>query len=578
MCILALYCLSFSPYPSHASFSDAPPSSLHLPAMLYLQKTGILQGYAGGEARPEQAVTRAEFAKLLLTALQTKTDGAQRCFRDVQTEWFAPYVCTAKNQGIVQGVTATEFLPSRTVTRAEGVVMLLQGFGLTEGLRPVTTSFFSDIQPTDWYAPVMHRAALFNIVDPEPQLQPTKALTRGEAAELIYRAAMIRVLDLDYFDAVPAEQFLEEKLGLSLHTKITPQISATSDVQEELALYATVLEQLQKYHPNGAKVPVKDYVYGSLEGLAKEVGDPYTMFLRPTDSKALTESLNGELVGIGVEIAENAKGAILLNILPGTPAEKAGLLPGDIITVADGLPLAGLDSQTMITKIRGDEGSKLTVIYLRAGQESTLTITRAKLHIPSVEVEQKQDVAVIRVSQFGEATSKELRDALTGMPAGTKGIVLDLRNNGGGYMDIAEDMAGFFLPAGSDVFAVKDAQNRMQVITSTATPLTGLPMMVLINGYSASAAEVVAGALRDDNRATLVGEKSFGKGTIQSLIPFKDGSMLRITIAQWSTPKGFSVGNVNGEHTGLTPDIEVTDDPKTPADEQLDRAIAILLQ
>lgn len=453
--------------------------------------------------------------------------------------------------------------------------MTLHAFQMTNNLPVVTKSLFRDVQPKDWYAGYMHRARLDNIYGESEYAFPNTAITRGGAAEMLYRPMMIQILDTPQFDAVQAAEFMRVEMRIDGNAPaLNPQLHG--DATDQLAIYQDVADQLRVLHPQGGQVPAEDFVYSSIEGMTKELGDPYTLFLRPKESKEFVDSLNGDLEGIGVEIAQDPKGALIMNVLPDSPAEKGGLQAGDIVTKADDKSFAGKSTEEIITVMRGKEGTQVTLQFLRGMEEKTVTLTRARIHIPSVTHERKDKLEVIRLTQFGGETAQELRVVLEALPVDTKGIILDLRNNGGGYMDISETIASFFLPEGSEVFTLQDSQGREDVVSSRGTPLTQLPMVVLVNGYSASAAEVIAGALRDHERATLVGEQTFGKGTVQSLVTYADGSMLRVTIAQWFTPDGESVGDVKGNHKGLTPKTLVSDDEATPQDEQLETATQLL--
>lgn len=564
-----------------AYFDDLYIEDPNFKALVFLRSVGILEGYSDNTVRPDEPITRGEFAKLLVEGVQARPTVEQYhdCFGDVAQQWFAPYVCYAKSQGIVQGISANMFHPESKVTRAEAIKMTIVAFGMQKDLPKVTKSIFKDVTPADWFAPYVHRAALDNMYTQEMYALPNSPINRGGAAEILYRAMMMKLLGMPVFDEAQADAFLKDQFQIGADAPVEPSGSTdTENVDTQLAIYQQVLEQLRELHPNASNVELKDFIYGSIEGLAKEVGDPYTMFLRPQQSQDFTDSLNGELTGIGVEIAEDAKGIMVLNVLPSSPAEKAGMMPGDIVTQVNDTAIAGMDAETVIGLMRGDEGTSVTLHVERDGEEKVYTLQRAHILIPSVIATAQGNIEVIRLTQFGGDTAKELRDVLTALPANTKGIVLDLRNNGGGYMDAAQTIAGYFLPQGSEVFSVKDAKGNEQKVETDNVQLTTLPMTVLINEYSASAAEVVSGALRDDNRATLVGEKSFGKGTVQSLIAYTDGSMLRVTIAQWYTPKGDSVGDVHGNHNGLVPAKVVADDASTPADEQLDAAISLLPQ
>lgn len=569
----------FVPNAGHAFFEDLYIEDPNFKAIVFLRSLGIIEGYADNTFRPDQPVTRAEFTKLLVESLSVRPDVSRDrdCFDDVRSEWFAPYVCYAKNAGIVRGITPESFRPGDKVTRAEAIKMVLEGFHIGGGSMGVVKSYFSDVAPTDWYAGYIQRARLDNITDHAEFAFPNHATSRGMAAELLYRAMIMDLLDIPTFDHDLADQLLKQEFDIDLSTDAAIEPSIDNDeVALQLAIYRDVLNQLQTLHPLGSAIPLKDYVYASIEGLTYETGDPYTQFMRPEASEDFTDTLNGELTGIGVEIAGDELGVLVLNVLPGSPAESEGVKPGDIITHVGNLDLAGLTPEQVVDKMRGEAGTTVTIRYLRESNEQEVTLTRALLHIPSVVTSTEGTSTRIRLTQFGADTGKELHDVLTGLPESTTGLILDLRNNGGGYMDAAQTVAGFFLPENAPIFSLSDGRGNTDTVSAMGVPLTPLPMVVLVNEYSASAAEVVTGALRDHDRAIIVGDTTFGKGTVQTLINYTDGSMLRITFAQWLTPNGDSVGNVEGEHLGITPEVLVSDDTTTEADEQLEAALKLL--
>lgn len=315
---------------------------------------------------------------------------------------------------------------------------------------------------------------------------------------------------------------------------------------------------------------------GAIRGLVDAVGDPYTTFLTPEEHQEFRDALQGELQGIGAELTVQEGKIVVVAPLPGSPAERAGLLPGDVITAVDG---EGTDKKSLadvVHRIRGPKGSEVSLSILRETAAQTIRIKREDIHIPSVEEEIKNTpggpIAYVAINQFGDSTVKEVTAAIgAAKKAGVRGLILDVRHNGGGYLDGAVALASLFLQQGK-VVSVKGRGDSLSHHYVTGRPaLPDLPMVVLVNQGSASAAEILAGALQDHKRATVIGTKSFGKGTVQEVIDLPGGSGLRLTTAHWLLPSGRNLA-----HEGIAPDIVVDRMPEDVAakrDPQLDAAL-----
>lgn len=327
------------------------------------------------------------------------------------------------------------------------------------------------------------------------------------------------------------------------------------------------------------KIDDQKAVDGAKAGLVAAGGDPYTVFLDAKSAKSLSDQLTGKLSGIGAEIG--IKNNILTVISPITdaPASKAGLRAGDLIAKINNEDTTNMSVETAVTKIRGDAGTKVTLKIVRTGTPDPfdVTITRADITVPSVKSSLKNgDIAYINVTQFGPDTAKLVDEAAVQLKAqGARKVVLDLRNDPGGYLDAGVSIASQFLPAGKVVVSERtDGKTVSTLPASSGGKLVGLPTIVLINAGSASASEIVAGALQDNKVAQLVGEKSFGKGSVQEIKNLADGTQLKVTVAHWYTPNGL---NINKE--GIKPDVEVkltAEDFNASRDPQLDKALDLL--
>jgi carboxyl-terminal processing protease len=318
---------------------------------------------------------------------------------------------------------------------------------------------------------------------------------------------------------------------------------------------------------------------GAVRGLVASLGDPYTTFLDKTQSKALSDSLKGELSGIGIEIGLKNNRLTVISPLDGSPAAKAGLRSGDVIGIIGTEDTSEMTLDTAVDKIRGEKGTEVKLTILRGSDKPLeLTIVRDTITVSSVKYEVKPGgIGYIRLRQFGDDTDTAIRAATADLAKqGVTKIVLDLRDNPGGYLNSAVTVSSEFLDSGT---VVEERSRHSESKTLVANPggaLTKVKLIILVNGGSASAAEIAAGALKDNGRATLVGEKTYGKGSVQEIKNLSDGNQLKVTVAHWYTPKG-----VNISKEGIAPDVEVknsSEDYNAGRDPQLDKALELAAQ
>ncbi len=311
-------------------------------------------------------------------------------------------------------------------------------------------------------------------------------------------------------------------------------------------------------HASSTMPSQQQKMWGAIEGLTSSYGDPYTVFFPPVQAKAFQDNISGSFGGIGLEIGENADG-ILTAIAPlkGTPAEKAGFLPKDLIVAINGKSTQGISSDDAVNLIRGPVGTTVTLTIVRAGKQQDIKVVRATIQVPEIDnsLDPKTGVYKIALYEFTANSAELFQQAFTAFKAsGSKLLVIDLRNNPGGYLDAAVTIASHFLPKGTTI-VTEDYKGHQtnDVLKSTGTNdvPTGTKVVILINQGSASASEILSGALKDNGAATLIGTRSFGKGSVQTVINI-DGGSLKVTIARWLTPAGINImGN------GITPDIDV---------------------
>ncbi|MFH1193806.1 MAG: S41 family peptidase [bacterium] len=316
--------------------------------------------------------------------------------------------------------------------------------------------------------------------------------------------------------------------------------------------------------------------YGAIEGMTASLDDPYSVFFEPKVATEFQQELSGEFEGIGAEIGIKNNALTIVAPLSESPAEKAGIKAGDLVLTIDGTDTKGIALDQAVRLIRGKKGTTVKLLINRGGfkEPKVFEITRDKIIVKSVQWHMEGDIAYIKVLQFGDSTAKEFNKAIGAVVLkNPKGIILDLRNNPGGYLDAAIQMAGEWIPENAVVYEkYKDQQEGFSAHGKGR--LADFKTIVLINKGSASGSEIVAGALKDYNKGILVGEKSFGKGSVQDYKQFSDGSALKMTIALWLTPNGYSI---NGQ--GIEPNIavELTEaDALAGKDPQLDKAKELL--
>jgi carboxyl-terminal processing protease len=330
------------------------------------------------------------------------------------------------------------------------------------------------------------------------------------------------------------------------------------------------------------KVSDQDKVWGAISGLAQSYGDPYTVFFPPKKAEYFSSEVRGNFGGIGVEIGVKDNVLTVIAPLKGTPAERAGLLAGDKILNIGATSTQDLNLDEAISLIRGEKGTsvKLTILHEGAKSPTEITVMRDTINIPTIETEKRKDgVFVISLYSFSATSADLFRQALREfVESGDDKLVLDLRNNPGGYLEAAVDMASWFLPAGKTVVREHFGNGKEDdVFRSKGYNIFNdrLKFVILLNKGSASASEILAGALHDYGIAKLVGEKSFGKGSVQELLDVTPDTSLKVTVAEWLTPHG---DQISGK--GLIPDVVVVrteKDYENRKDPQMDKAVDLLL-
>jgi carboxyl-terminal processing protease len=439
------------------------------------------------------------------------------------------------------------------------------------------------------------RAAADNTVvtdRPVVDLDLTTLLGSGDPDKRVIETAYEQV-EHSYYEPVDAQRLVDGEVK-ALNCLITDCVKkpaaagtgplvpgrANGSSSHDLALIEGAVDTVTHGYPNaGNETQVTDVAIGGMLG---GLGDPYTTYLSPSSIRSLDEMLKGgNFGGIGVYIGKDPKsGAILVDPIEGNPAIRAGVRTGDAILAVDDQPTAGMPLDEVERRIRGPRGSvvALRVKHHAGNMVATIRVTRDVVHVPSVRAKIEDGFSYVRLSDFGQTSADEVRAAFTDAKQhGVKGYILDLRNNGGGLLDAAVDISSLVIQQGTIVSTI-DRAGRREVYSATGGAIDPLPLVVLVNKYTASASEITAGALQDDHLATLVGTKTFGKGVVQSIYTLPDRGALKITTARYITPSGRDI-----QHRGIVPNV-VIDQPvdvpiiDTPADKQLAAAKSILRQ
>ncbi len=348
--------------------------------------------------------------------------------------------------------------------------------------------------------------------------------------------------------------------------------------RSEMALFFEGIDVIENKYINNDSLERKDIMRGAVSGMVEALNDPPSVFFEPGEAKRFLEDTRGAFEGVGMEIGIRDNQLTVVTPLKGTPAEEAGLRAGDKIVKIDDVSTMDIKIEEAVSLIRGEKGTKVALTIIRKEWDKTkeVNVVRDVIEIPSLEHEMLEgNIAHIRLIHFSSKTSSEFSKLAKNIMSGpTEGIILDLRNNPGGYLEESKKVADWFLDKG-DIVTIQESKDvRVEKRAQNAGHLAKYPIIILINQGSASASEILASAIRDNLDATIVGEQSYGKGSVQELVNLSDGSAIKITIARWLTPEGELI-----EEVGITPDIIVEmseEDYEAGKDPQLEKAIEIL--
>lgn len=409
-------------------------------------------------------------------------------------------------------------------------------------------------------------------------MEKIKDILKSSSLTAVFLAFVVGTLAGGYFNNSDKGNFFS-KLGPLAYAPDAKEAVLGANPSEEIDfdLYWEVWDKIKSNYVDTNQLSDKELFYGSLRGLAESTDDPYTVFMDPEEAKEFTDDLAGTFEGIGAEIGIRKDIPTVIAPLDGMPAQKAGLRAGDKIYAVNSEPTLGLSLNEIIKKIRGPKDTEVTLTIIRGDEKpSDIKITRSVIITKSVKTEFRSDgLYVIKLSNFNNDTEQlfnaAVNDILVKKP---KGIILDLRNNPGGYLDTSVALASEWIEEGPIVAEQFNGNRRNEYPARGRARLKDFPTVVLVNQGSASASEILAGALRDYKVAKIVGETTYGKGSVQSLSDLEGGATLKITVAKWLTPAGDYIND-----KGLEPDIKIEmtmDDVDNERDPQLDKALEIL--
>lgn len=514
--------------------------------------------------KPSNPIDRITLVKWTLTTLgytpEAKDLNQTRTCQDSRTDEEDAFLRKATEINSISFTPLNPFCkPTKKPSRLEAIKQTLITFGVP--VPKVTTQEldFKDIAESAWFIPWIAKTVELDLMEPSSPdfFRPFANITQEQAALLIYKT---------HKHAFQTPQDSEPPIEIVLSGDQIPHSDVLYDVWE------TILTDY--YYIDESGHDEDTLAYEAIKGMVNSLNDPFSMFESPLDEQTEIEILRGEFGGIGAHLQDENGQVVIINVFQDSPAERAGLKVNDIIINVDNQSTEDLTAETVADLIRGAAGTSVKVRIRRDDKIILYTVTREIIEITYVEGGiLEDDIAYISISIFGEETDEDFEEMLeAALAEKPTGFIIDLRNNPGGYVQSTGLILNHFVPRGETVMYLKDVNDIYTQVTSEGPgEISEYPLTVLINEGSASAAEIFAGAVQDLDLGKIVGTTSYGKGTAQELIEYNDGSILKLTAAEWLTPNRKSIN-----HIGITPDIEVAitqEDIDNEEDPQLERAM-----
>lgn len=581
-------------------FSLSTSLSINAAFGLYEKEIDYLETYSliPLELTEPEAINRAItlpelYAMIIAYSELTPVDTAniKLPYTDINsTDWYAGYIQKAIDLGVLKPIgTSPKLEPTRPLAKREVVTTLFDTLGVGVSKIFDQDNFpFTDLNKTSYFAPYAHKAYELGIVEKTPTIaRAAKIETVGEVASMLYQ------IDKYIYSAyVNQSENNNGNVTITIDNGDTGESYTTTEKtlinDRAFKVFLDIWSNVKNKYYYKDNIDNKDMIYSAIDGMVDSLGDPYTVFTKPDENNS-GQILESEYEGIGMSLEVIDNKVTVISPFKGSPAYKAGVKPKDVITKIDGTSTTGMSLEKAVSLIKGKAGTTVKLTIERAGKTLEFSIVRAKVFYKTATVEflpQTSNgktlgvVANIEVVTFGDNTETEFKEAIkeiTDRQAESKdvlGVVVDLRNNPGGYLTDSITMTGEFFKDPRKVVILEDRDGKRNSYGSNGEgSLDGYKTVVLINEGSASASEIMAGALKDLGRAKLVGTKSYGKGTVQEFSMYEDGSSFKLTVSKWLTPKGTSINKV-----GITPDVTIERSKDTTVDNQLNEAIKEVLK
>ncbi len=517
-------------------------------------------------ARETERVTRSDFLRAAVKASGMPTPQSGAVPYDKVPEALLPYVRAAEVKHALKifGSEGRALNFQKTLTRGEALAIIEELLQAVPSFAKKTDAKKFTDAVSDSDATLIALAIERNWMKAEnATLFGLKRPLRGKEARLL----LTRAFQISSNNDQGTETLSSPVIRINIQRASTVEPVPKQDLLEG------VWNALRRNYLYRDRLTVDKAGDKAIEGLVNSLGDPYTVYMPKTKNEDFKLQMKGEVEGIGATVEMTGGVLTIVSPLRGSPAEKSGLKPKDQILSVDGTTLNGMTLDDAVRYVRGPKGSSAVLKIRRGGTEFEVTVTREKVFIPEVEVIDDRNVAIVKILQFWDTTDTKFRTTMGEVQSrNPRGIILDLRNNPGGLLHAAGTVVGTFLPKGSPYVSIMEIDTtRAETTEDELVVKESIPMIVLVNKGSASASEIVAGALQDAGRAKIVGETSYGKGTVQQVMQFPDGSSLKYTIAEWRTPKGRKIDKL-----GITPDVLVSNEGSKDKDLQMEKAMELL--
>lgn len=572
--LLTLTILIFQSFNVFAFYSDVPEDHPYFESIDTLYKLGRLPVEADNQFHPDEILTKAELYKLILTyGMANLSKEINLPYKDVDKDSpYATYIQTALDTHILKAPNETaRFNPKQKINKKTAITTMFNSLGLGGNYFFTKEDFpFTDLSTESDLAPIAFKAGQLKILeknDPK-KFRRNKKITKAEAVDYLYKI----------------KQDGQQTITFTINTGSLTGNNDSNDLTDNpsFATLSDVWSSLKNKYLYNEEIKDDKLIFGAIKGMVSQVTDKYTVFEEPSTDNGILSKLSTKYEGVGIIIELIDKKVTVVSPFKDSPAEKAGIKAKDIIVKVDGQSTENLTLEEVSAKIKGPSKSTVKLTVNRSGSELEFNVTREFIMVTTITQKiltspSGKNIGYIDVMNFSISTYEEFVSAAdelikqnpAGQPAGLAGLIIDLRNNPGGYLDVAVKVTGLFVEKDKTIVKLENVNKEIQEYKNNQDgKLKNYKIVVLVNEGSASASEIMAGALQDYKTATLIGKKTFGKGTAQELKSYSDGSTFKYTVSSWITPNGTKI---NG--TGITPD-KIVDNTETSTDNQLNAALA----